>query len=480
MKEVELGRYAGPFTDIPFDNYVQSPIGLVPKDNGRKTRLIFHLSYPKDGTSSVNYNTPKELSKVNYPDFDEAVRLCIIAGKNCAAAKSDLQSAFRQLGIKPEHWKYLVMKAQSPFDQKIYYFVDKAVPFGASISCAHFQAVSDAIAHLVEHRTGSRPVNYLDDYFFAKLLKLLCDNQVRSFLQICAEINFPVSMEKTQWGTHVIVFLGLLIDTINQRVRIPADKIQNTISMIDYVKNRKKITLLNLQQLCGTLNFLCKCIVPGRAFTRRIYAAGSGLTKPLHHLWVTEELKLDLNIWEVFLKSQEAYSRPFLDYRVLTAYCIGFYTDASLNPDLGCGGVCGDEYFIKQWDEQFIKVNKPSIAYLELYDLVVGVMIWGEKYQNKRILLNCDNMSVVYMVNNSSSRCPKCMILIRILTLQTLIHNIRLTVKHVPTKLNSYADHLSRMRYNDFRSLARRRNKYFHGRAERIPDILWPMEKVWC
>ena len=42
MKEVKLGWYAGPFEKIPFDNYMQSPVGLVPKA-GNKTRLIFHL-----------------------------------------------------------------------------------------------------------------------------------------------------------------------------------------------------------------------------------------------------------------------------------------------------------------------------------------------------------------------------------------------------------------------------------------------------
>ena len=45
IKEVKLGRVAGPFAKPPFDNFVQSPVGLVPKDNGNKTRLIFHLSY---------------------------------------------------------------------------------------------------------------------------------------------------------------------------------------------------------------------------------------------------------------------------------------------------------------------------------------------------------------------------------------------------------------------------------------------------
>ena len=37
MAEVKDGRYAGPFEKIPFKNYIQSPIGLVPKDQGKKT-----------------------------------------------------------------------------------------------------------------------------------------------------------------------------------------------------------------------------------------------------------------------------------------------------------------------------------------------------------------------------------------------------------------------------------------------------------
>ena len=37
MKEVELGHYAGPFDEPPFEYFVQSPIGLVPKDKGKKT-----------------------------------------------------------------------------------------------------------------------------------------------------------------------------------------------------------------------------------------------------------------------------------------------------------------------------------------------------------------------------------------------------------------------------------------------------------
>ena len=121
MKEVKEKRYAGPFREIPFKIYIQSPIGLVPKDGGKKTRLIFHLSHPRGEGLSVNENTPEELSRVKYPDFDEAVRLCIkcIEKKgNCVLGKSDMTSAFRHLCIAKKWWKYLVMKAKSPIDNQ--------------------------------------------------------------------------------------------------------------------------------------------------------------------------------------------------------------------------------------------------------------------------------------------------------------------------------------------------------------------------
>ena len=89
MKEVGEGRYAGPFEEIPFeDDYIQSPIGLVPKDGGRECRLIFHLSYPRNGKDSVNTNTPHELCTVNYVDFDEAIKLCLKEGKCCKLGKT--------------------------------------------------------------------------------------------------------------------------------------------------------------------------------------------------------------------------------------------------------------------------------------------------------------------------------------------------------------------------------------------------------
>ena len=176
MKEVREKRYAGPFPEIPYkENFIQSPIGLVPKDGGKKTRLIFHLSYPRvpKGTEkpqlSVNANTPVEMTLVTYPDFDQAIRLCISECKMgyCFLGKSDMTSAFRHFAIAKKYWRYLIMKAKNPVDQKFYYFVDKCMPLGAAVSCSHFQRFSNAIAHIVKTAFSKQNINYLDDFWLS-------------------------------------------------------------------------------------------------------------------------------------------------------------------------------------------------------------------------------------------------------------------------------------------------------------------------
>ena len=131
MKEVNLGRVAGPFKDPPFQNYIQSPIGLVPKKGKDQTRLIFHLSY-------------------EFPD----VHLCLqLKGDSMGPmymGKTDAQSAFRILPLSRSSWKWVLMRAQDPETGNWMYFVNKCLPFESSISCSHFQWVSDALKHLIE------------------------------------------------------------------------------------------------------------------------------------------------------------------------------------------------------------------------------------------------------------------------------------------------------------------------------------------
>ena len=158
MKEVREERFAGPYINIPFKNYVQSPIGLVPKSGG-KTRLIFYLSYDfgeLEHQKSVNYYIPKEICYVKYHDLDEAVKFCLKAKEEIGRvfgnatghlvffSKVDGLSAFRQVPLLKKYWSVLILVAEDPRDGIWKYFMDKCLPFGASISCAIYQRISDA------------------------------------------------------------------------------------------------------------------------------------------------------------------------------------------------------------------------------------------------------------------------------------------------------------------------------------------------
>ena len=170
MAEVHVSRVARPFLNIPYDSYIQSPIGLVPKDE-KKTRLIFHLSYDfnKKGQMdpamrSFNFNIAEEFSTVKYWDLDYAIRTCVRLCKklndinvyhdSLHLGKTDLKSTFRLLPGLPSQRRFLIMKARHPHTGIVYCFVDKCLPFGAHASCYLFQEFSNALQHIIEQQTG--------------------------------------------------------------------------------------------------------------------------------------------------------------------------------------------------------------------------------------------------------------------------------------------------------------------------------------
>ena len=481
MKEIQAGRFAGPFEKIPYKYYIQSPIGLVPKDHGTKTRLIFHLSYPKTGRS-VNSCIPDHLCKVKYPEFDKAIQMCINesdGNHRVYVGKSDMVMAFRHVPIRVSEWRYLILMAEHPKTGQKYYMIDKCLPFGSSISCAHFQLVSDGIAHIVMVMTNKVNVNYLDDFLFAAMLKQWCDWQLEKFLEVCETIGFPISMDKTHFGTTLLTSLGLLIDTINKLVCVPKEKVTRANDMIDHFLAHKKVTVHQVQKLCGFLNFLCRAVVPGRAFTTRLYALlrAKNKLKPHHHVRVKQENKDDLRVWKHFLDSPAVFCRPFMDYNEAEATEIFMYSDAS--GVIGFGALCQQDWMFSVWDRNFLRICDPSIQYLELFALTAGVLTWIRRFKNQRIRLFCDNDSVCKMLNKSSSRCKNCMVLLRLITLESMVQNVRVFAKHVNTKDNGLSDSLSRMDFKRFWELSDKLENKMNPNPTPIPAEIWPPTKVW-
>ena len=501
MKEVKLGRYAGPFNKIPFRNFVQSPIGLVPKAGGQ-TRLIFHLSYKfKNGNESINFWTPKERCSVHYSDIDQPVCNCLKLMQqakeqthdgsyvfNCLFfGKTDLKSAFHLVPIKQKHWMLLILKAENPLTGEVMYFVDKCMPFGASISCSHFQRLSNALRHIVEvmEKLYNSVTNYLDDFLFIHYIKQVCISLMHRFLNVCKQICFPVADEKTEWPCQIVIFLGMILNGKSLTLMVPEDKKQKAINQLHMACVKKKLTVKEIQEFTGILNFLNRAIVPGRVFTRRMYTLlsskivnGQGvMLKQHHHINLTREFWNDCEIWTTFLTHQQVVNRKFVNFSASELpEEICFYSDSSKNVKLGFGCYFGGNWLFGQWEQDFIQKEDPSIAYLELFALTAGILAWGYKIQNKKMLLHCDNQSVVHMMNNMTSSCINCMYLLRLLALDNLLYNRTIQVSYIDTKANYLADYLSRLMIKKFISVAPAGTKCT---PDKVPADIWPLSRIW-
>ena len=498
MKEVQLKRVAGPFDSVPFTNFIQSPVGLVPKA-GNKTRMIFHLSYDfkKSGNLSLNACTPKDKCSVKYKDLDYAIACSYkwvkairntdgSVKRSICYSKTDVQSAFHLVPLKRSCWPWLVFKAVDPKSEKTKYFCDKCLPFGASISCSHFQRFSNAIKHILEAKMGRKLCccNYLDDYLFTCATVRECNSVMLRFLRICSEIGILISHEKTEWGTHVITFLGFLLDGENFKISIPEDKRIKAINSLQKLSQKKKAMMSELQQLAGFLNFLNRAIFPGRAFTRRMYAKFSGKNvehlKTYHHVCLDSEFHSDCQVWLTFLNDKfiKAVSKPYADLsQEEIATELEFFSDASLNENYGVGARFGNEWIFAQWPEGFIKEKNPSIQYVELLGLVLAVFTWAKRLANKRWVIFCDNSAVLDMVNHTSTGGVNAMFLVRQLILKCLEYNFRVFAKHIRSEDNQVADSLSWLDVPRFCRLAKKLK--LKALPEKLPMEIWPPTKIW-
>lgn len=457
-KEIGLGRIAGPFQNPPFRNFRVSPVGLVPKSTPGEFRLIQHLSAPRG--ASVNDNIPPEQCSVTYTSFDKAVEMVATVGKSAQLAKADIQSAFRLLPVRPGDFELLGMCVNG------HYYYDRCLPMGCSISCAHFERFSTFLEYCCRKISGScRILHYLDDFFFVGESRADCESILRHFLAICERFGVPIAQEKTMGPTQVITFLGLEIDAAAHRVKVPTDKCKGLIAQLTHALAQPKLSLRQLQSLIGGLNFVCKAVSPGRAFLRRLIDLTRGVTRPHYKVRISAGAKEDIRAWISFLQHFNG-SVMFLESELRDNEYFQFYTDSA--GSIGFGVYFGGKWVQGKWPS-FVLERAYSIAFLELFPIVVGLTIWGPVLANRKVLFWSDNQTVVHVVNNQTSKCPKIMTLVRRMVTVCLVHNIRFTAKHVPGVRNELADSLSRFQMEKFFRLAPDADPLGHP----LPDHLW-------
>ena len=112
----------------------------------------------------------------------------------------------------------------------------------------------------------------------------ICQENLEILEQLCSYLGVPLAPKKQEGPSPVLIFLGIIIDTLQGELRLPADKLQRLLELVTTWLSKKVCTCRELETLIGTLQHACKVIRPGRSFLRRAIALLSVAKQRHHHI----------------------------------------------------------------------------------------------------------------------------------------------------------------------------------------------------
>lgn len=270
---------------------------------------------------------------------------------------------------------------------------------------------------------------------------------------IFKRLNIPLSEKKTEGPTTCLEYLGIILDTQTMEARLPIEKINRIQTFIQDILAKTSVTKRELLQLLGHFNFAAQVVRPGRAFTSYLIAVSTTVKQLHYHVRLSKQSKEDLRMWLHFLKQWNGVS-VFYESKLTSNADFELYTDAASTT--GYGGYFQGRWFAEQWsDELQAWTNQPlSMAFRELYPIVVAALLWGTMWTGKRILFHCDNAAVVEIINKRRSSDLPISSLVRTLCFCAATNNFDIYSCHVPGTNNVIADSLSRFQFDRFRAAA--------------------------
>ena len=431
---------AGPYPHPPLPNLRCSGMGVVPKKDGG-WRVIYHLSAPP-GNSINDFIDPASFS-LHYCTIDAAIAILNTLGPGALMGKIDLKNAFRLIPVRKEDWHLLGVHWQ---DQ---WYVDKCLPFGLRSSPALFNQLASTIVWILKNNYHiMHLIHYLDDFFTAGPPDSpICRHNMETMNRLCNLINAPTKPEKEEGPSTSLIFLGILLDSTTMQASITSERKSEILMAITKLNGRRTCTKRELLSLIGKLAFASKVVPPGRIFLRRLIDLSTTVVPLHHHITFNAEARADLSWWLRFLPPWPGVSL-LLQSHWSSAPDMDLYTDAS---DVGYGAYWSGRWFNSHWTPQQAAL---SIAWREMYAILVACSTWGNSWARRRILFHCDNAAVVAIWQKGSCKCPHLMSLVRNLFFMAATGNYHVGIAHIPGVDNCIADHLSRFSIQEFRQAA--------------------------
>lgn len=447
--ECEKGYLSGPFDAPPFPIYRVSPIGLAEQKYSGKKRLIVDLSAPHDSNigDSINGLINKEDFSLSYVKLDDAIKAIQEKGQGSLLCKLDITDAFKLMPCHPDLYHLYLIKWN-----KVYYFFNR-LTFGSRSSPKIFDTLSQAICWIAQNNYKVTCLfHLLDDFLSVDEPNADAERTMALLTMVFHRLNIPLASHKTEGPTTILEYLGILLDTIRMEARLPPNKQARIKDILVSFLHKTTCTKRQLLSLLGHLNFACRVIRPGRTFISRIIQTSTTVKKLHEPVFLDEECQKDIQMWQYLITHWNGVSL-FLENNFTPAVDLTIFTDSS---GIGYGGYQDGKWFNGKWPEHMCSFGEGvlSIAYKELYPIVLAAVLWSATWARKRILFYSDNLAAVHVLQKGRSKSPAIMTLMRRLVIMAAQNSFDFCAKHIPGCKNEISDALSRFQMARFKSLA--------------------------
>ena len=293
-EEVAFNAMYGPFQNKPINMHI-SPTMTREKQGSDNRRTIVDLSWPHGCSINDGVHKNRYLDSyyyLSYPSIDNIVDRLKKLGPGALLYKVDISRAFRHLKIDPGDLDLLGLKHES-------YYLDGSLCFGFRHGSFFFQKCSDAIRYLMKKFGYPNLLNYINDLIY---IGLPSDIQAsyQCLLHLLQQLGLEISRKKLVAPSTSAICLGILVDSVNQTISIPDEKLKEIVDLCKQWGTKSTCTKTQLQSLLGSLLYITKCVRPVRFFFNRMLE----VLRDGHaakHIHLTNEFHRDLNWFNTFL-----------------------------------------------------------------------------------------------------------------------------------------------------------------------------------
>ena len=435
-KELQAGCLMGPFVTPPWQGLVAvSPMSTRPKKGTTKRRTIMDLSWPRNGRA-VNDGIPadsylQQPMNIKYPTVDDLCKRAAMLGKGDKGYKRDLDRAFKQLFVSPDSWPILGIFYQGAI------MFDMTAVMGSRSAPYACQRTTTFIRHIMQDLTYF-VLNYVDD-----LMGLELEHKVmtayRTLGNLLRDLGVSEATDKAVPPSDIIEFLGILFDLVNMTISVTPARLVEIMQELKMWKHKTWYSRVQLESLIGKLQFIAKCVRPGRVMLQRLRSALTGGKSGLS--MVTAEMDMDLEWWHRFLPKYKSTSIMWM--KQCSEIDTVIATDACLT---GMGIFAFDKYYAHKTFPEWIKGNEIyKIHHLEMWALLVALKLFTDKLHGRRFYVQVDNMIVMNVINAGKSSDGIMQAMLRELTFVAATGEFEVVTKYIRSSDNRVPDLLSRI-----------------------------------